>query len=170
MMGGARDESLLAQFKKTKKARQCIALNQHHLYAFDFRVIEDEDGNKAMLFYKESDMYQTDSDEFRYRTIILYTEGRSLATNDHQAVDYVLAEGLDGQWSIIKLTTRGKDAFTDVATILTGCSSELDGLAQFNNRTGLDLTDGNVWARVDQAMADQWVKKDLERRTIMIQK
>ena len=159
----------LDRFKVVKTARQCFAVNLCHISAYDFRVIEDEAGNKAFLTVREAsmgdgDLYNTDKIGFGYKNVVLYSTGRNSGfAHSNPVKNYVLTENLDGQWSVIKLTTPGKKVFTDVVTVISGCSSEKEALEQFKNSDGgVDLTDGNVWCRVDKALAEHFIKADLE--------
>ena len=157
----------LDKFKLAKTAKQCFAVNIFHVCSFDFRVLEDNSGNKAFITIMKAssgdgDLYTTDNVGFGYKDIVLYSTGRHFGMSpDETNNDFVFAKNLDGRWSILKLTTPGRKGFTDVATILTGCSSEQEALAQFKDSTGIDLTDSNVWTKVDQAFADRCVKEDL---------
>ena len=157
----------LERFNKHIAVKDCFAVLLFHRSAFDLRVIENEKGVKAFFTVKDAsedrgDLYQSDEVGFGYKTIILYGIDCHNEPFDKKAKQYLLTEGLNGEWSVTVLSFPGKESFTDVKRIISECLSEEAAKEELKKEKGVNLNDNTVYTRIDEAYAEDFRKKQKE--------
>ncbi len=158
----------LDRFPEHITVKDCYAVNLVHTSAFDLRIVRNTAGEKAFFFVTDvseefGDLYRSGGSGFHYKDIVLYcSDRRSLAEG---APVFLLAEDLSGEWSAFMLLYQPVilKSFFSCFEVVSGCKDEDDVKARLLLESGVDLDDGEVFTRADEALADDTVRREEER-------